>query len=409
MKSGRKLVQGIMLVLFLGVVAYFAVYAYNTFLGGYDTAAVYSYSTQRTVYAEGYLVREETVLEDGSELEEIVVGEGENVAVGDVVAHSYDSQEALEQHQELQKLEEELARLDQLRSQGSEESDALRLNNGIVDAITTLKADTTQGDFASLEDQITDLKDLIFRRDYTYSSGAALGQQIQEVNSRIVELQAATAADVSSITSPAAGIYSATVDGYEGVFEIDTLDDLTPAQIKELGDSREEPSGEELGKVVTSFTWYYVAVMDQEVSKRLTTGDTATVNFEGSAGAQKMTVQHLSEPDENGQVAVVFRSNKNLSSVTLLREQNVEVGYDNCDGLRIPAGALRADQETGQLGVYRIIGAQAQWVPVKLIYSGSDYYLVQSDTTQTDVTNSLRAGDTVMVRGKEIYDGKVVA
>lgn len=413
MKPSNKLVQGIMLVLFLGIVAYFAVYAAGVFTGGYETAVVYNYSSQRTIFAEGYLIREETVLQEGGDLEEIVVAEGENVAVGDTVAHVYDSQEALEQHRELEELEQELERLDYMRSRGTEDSDAMRLNEEITSAITDLKGDVAQGKFTTIEDQIDDLKDMVFRRDYATSTDSTISQQIQDVNSRIVQLQNATAAETSTIKSPVAGIFSASVDGYESSFDIDTMTELTPADIRAMGDKQAEPSGKELGKVITSFTWYYVASMDQEVSKRLTTGDTATVNFEGTAGTQEMVVEHLSVPDEDGKVAVVFSSNKNLSAVTLLRKQDVEVGYDSCEGLRIPAGALRADQQTGQLGVYRITGAQAQWIPVDLVYSGEDYYLVQSvqteDMTQWEEANRLRSGDEVLVRGKGIYDGKVVS
>lgn len=413
MKPSNKMVQGIMLVLFLGVVAYFAVYAVGVFAGGYETAVVYNYSSQRTIFAQGYLIREETVLQEGGNLEEIVVAEGENVAVGDTVAHVYDNQEALEQHRELEELEQELEQLDYMRSRGTEDSDAMRLNEEITSVITDLKGDVAQGKFTTVEDQVDDLKDMIFRRDYATSTDNTISQQIQEVNSRIVQIQNATAAETSTITSPVSGIFSASVDGYESAFDIETLDDLLPDDIRAIEGKQAETSEENLGKVITSFTWYYAAIMDQEVSKRLTTGDTATVNFEGAAGTQEMIVQHLSVPDEEGKVAVIFRSSKNLSSMTLLRKQDVEVGYDSCEGLRIPAQALRADQQTGQLGVYRITGAQAQWIPVELVYSGEDYYLVKSvetaDMTQWEEANRLRAGDEVLVRGKGIYDGKVVA
>lgn len=413
MKPSNKLVQGIMLLLFLGVAAYFGVYAFNTFAGGNETAVVYEYTSQRTIYAEGFLIREETVLGDGGELEEIVVAEGENVAVGDVVARVYDSQSALEQHQELERLEDELERLEYLRSRGTEDSDAMHLNDEIVASITGLRSQVSQGKFTTIEDQIEDLKDLVFRRDYAYSTGSALDQQIDSVNSRIDDLEAATASATSTIKSPRAGIFSTGVDGYEETFDVDAVPEMTPEEFLAMAEDWREPSGMELGKVVTSFDWYYVAVMDQEVSKRLTTGDYANVNLEGSAGTQRMKVEYLSVPDDEGRVLVIFWSNKNLSSITLLRKQNVEVGYDICEGLRIPMGALRADQETGELGVYRITGAQAQWLPVKVVFSGPDYYLVQSVTTE-DMTakeeaNRLRAGDEVLVRGKGVHDGKVVA
>lgn len=412
MKPGKNVVRAIMLLLFLGAAAYFAVYAYHIFFGGYETATVYNYTGQSTLPAEGYLVREETVLSDGGSLEEIVVAEGENVALGDVVARVYRSENALEQHRRLEALETERERLEYIRSRGTEESDAMRLNGEIVQAMTDLKANAARQEFSNLGDKVENLQDLIFRRDFTYSTSSALSDQIDAVEEQIAELRSATESAVSTVYSPAAGIFSGLVDGYESCLTIDALTDLTPAALRELAGNQTEVSGQELGKVITSFRWYYAAVMSQDVTKHLSSGDTATVNFEGSTGAQKMTVQSISAADENGKVAVVFVSNRNLSATTLLREQNVDVAYGTYEGLRIPARALRADQQTGQLGVYRISGAQAQWVPVELIFTGSDYYLVRSVTeenmSQLQEAERLKPGDEVLVRGKNIYDGKVI-
>lgn len=401
-----------MLALFLAALAYFGVYAYKIFYGSYETATVYTYTSQSTIDARGYVIREETVLEDGGSLEEIVVSEGENVAVGDVVARVYSSQTALEQHRELETLQTELERLEYIQSRGTEETDALQLNEEIVAAMTQLKAAAARQDFDDLDDQVEELQDLVFRRDFTYSSSSTLSEQIASVESQIATLQTATESAVSTVYAPVAGIFSALVDGYESSFPIDELESLTPASLLEMAGDRSATSGQELGKVITSFKWYYAAILSEDVTKELSSGDTATVNFEGTSGAQEMTVQYISSADEDGQVVVVFYSRDNLSAVTLLREQNVEVAYGTYTGLRIPTKALRADQETGELGVYRITGTQAEWVPVELLYTGSDYYLVQSaaedNLTELEEAELLRAGDEVLVSGKGIYSGKVI-
>lgn len=412
MKPGKNIVRALMILLFVGAVAYFGVYAYHIFFGGYETAIVYSYTSQSTLPAQGYLIRQETVLGEGGSLEEIVLAEGESVALGGEVARVYSSESALEQHQELEELEAELERLEYIYSRGTEESDAMQLNEEIVNAMTTLKAETARQDFSNLEEQAEELQNLIFRRDFAYSSNNSLSEQIDLVERQVEELTNATESAVSTVYSPAAGIFSAMVDGYESSFPLEELEGLTPARLRELAQQRSSVSGRELGKIITSFRWYYAAILSQDVTKYLSSGDTATVNFEGSAGAQKMTVQSISPADENGQVAVVFVSDQNISATTLLREQNVDVAYGTFQGLRIPSRALRADQTTGQLGVYRISGTQAQWVPVELLYTGSDYYLVRSveeeNMSQLEEAQHLRPGDEVLVRGKNIYDGKVI-
>lgn len=412
MKPGKNVVRALMLLLFLGAVAYFAVYAYQTFFGSYETAMVYSYTGQNTISAQGYLVREETVLPDGGSLEETVVAEGENVAVGDVVARVYSSENALEQHRRLEELEEELTRLEYIQNRGIGASDAMGLNREIVNAITGLKACTAGQDFSSLGDQVEKLEDLVFRQDFTYSSGSGLSDQIDSIEEQIAQLRSATESAISTVYAKTAGVFSTMVDGYESCLTVDALEDLTPAGLRAMAANRDSVSGQELGKVITSFHWYYAAILSQDATKYLSSGDKVTVNFEGATGAKEMTVESISGADENGQVAVVFVSNQNLSSITLLREQNVDVAYGTYDGLRIPARALRADQQTGQLGVYRISGTQSQWVPVELLFTGSDYYLVRSvieeNPSQLQEAERLKQGDQVLVRGKNIYDGKVI-
>lgn len=412
MKPGKYIVRALMLLLFVAAIAYFGVYAYHIFYASYETATVYSYTSQSTLPAEGYLIRQETVLEEGGNLEEIVVGEGETVAKGDVVARIYSSEHALEQHRQLEDLNSELERLEYMQERGTGESDALRLNGEIVTAMTSLKADAARQNFVTLEDQVEHLQDLIFRQSYTHLTDSSLSEQITVVEGQIEALEAATESAVSTIYAPEAGIFSAMVDGYESSFPLESLETLTPDRLREMAGAQSGVSDQTLGKVITSFRWYYAAIMSQDVTKYLSSDDTVTIKFEGSAGSQAMTVQSISAANEEGEVAVVFTSDRNLSSTTLLRQQNVDVAYGTFQGLRVPARALRADQESGQLGVYRISGAQAQWVPVELVYSGEDYYLVRSvqseSMSELEQAEQLRPGDEVLVSGKDTYDGKVI-
>lgn len=412
MKPGKHIVRAILGLMLAAIVVYFGVYAYRVFWDSYETVTIYNYVGQSTIDAEGYIFRDETVLNAGGSLEEIVVAEGEKVAAGDTVARVYSSESALAQHEQLEQLRTELERLEYIQDHSAEQSDAMRLNEQIIEAITGLHTDVNSGDFTELEEQIRNLEDLVFRRDYTYSSGSALSEEIIALEDEIAALQSAVEGAVDTVSAPVAGTFSAAVDGYETVLTLEALTDLTPAGLRALADSQTAVSGA-LGKVITSTQWYYAAIMPEDVSDHISTGDTVTVNFDGSAGAQEMQVESISAADENGQVLAVFSSDRGLSATTLLREQNVEVAYATYEGLRIPARALRADQETGALGVYRLSGAQAEWVEVELLYSGRDYYLVRSvqseDMSQLEQAELLREGDEVIVRGKGLHDGRVIS
>ena len=112
MKPGKHIVRAILGLMLAAIVVYFGVYAYRVFWDSYETVTVYSYVGQSTIDAEGYIFRDETVLDAGGSLEEIVVAEGEKVAAGDTVARVYSSESALAQHEQLEQLRTELERLE---------------------------------------------------------------------------------------------------------------------------------------------------------------------------------------------------------------------------------------------------------------------------------------------------------
>ena len=412
MKPSKYMGRGVMLLLFLTAVAYFGYYAWHAFFGTAETVPIYEYTGQHTMSADGYVIREESVLQDGGSLEEIVVVEGENVAAGDPVARVYASQDALNRHQELERLKSQLERLEYIRSRGADESDAMKLNQQIVDSMTELRGSVGQGDFSRLEHQITELEEMVFRRNSTVSTGAALAEQIETMKAQVESMEKETEGATSTVFSPAAGIYSSMVDGWESSFDLETLEELTPASLEQAAKKRSKPTGRELGKVVTSFRWYYAAVMDKEITRYLNQESGVNVVFEGSAGQLPMKVLSVSAADDNGKVLVLFVSMRDVPAIASLRHQRVEVVLESASGLRIPRRALRADQETDQLGVYRISGTQAEWVPVDLIFSGEDYYLVRShvegELSDLERAKLLRVGDDVLVRGKRLKDGKVI-
>ena len=100
----------------------------------------------------------------------------------------------------------------------------------------------------------------------------------------------------------------------------------------------------------------------------------------------------------------------------MLRQQSAEIIRRSVSGIRVPTEALRAekvavDKEgnrtvTEGTGVYCVVGMEARFKPVKVLYYGDGFVLVRasSDAEKT----RLRSGDEVIVTAKDLYDGKVV-
>ncbi|MCD7887733.1 MAG: hypothetical protein LUG44_09020 [Clostridiales bacterium] len=420
MKPGTRIVKIVMWAFFLGAIAYFCVYTYHVLFSSYETASLYSYTAEDTVDTTGYMVRDESVLDGGAELQEVVVAEGETVATGDTLAVVYSTQEALDRHTEIKELEARLESLQYILSHSAGGSDNSTLNSEIIDSIVDLRAMTASGNLTELEDLSSELKTLMFRRDYTYNGSSALTEEITELVDYVESLAAENQSYTTTISAPASGTFSSMVDGYESVLTSASVKDLTPAQLDDLLDQREEVAddGSSLGKLISSPTWYYAAELTEEDSERLKIGDTVTLRFNSLDRTIDMEVESLSKAD-GGVVCAVFSSDKYLSETTLLRDQTADIILDTVTGYRVDKSAVHVENESGDIGVYRLYGTQAVWVSVEILWEGEDYYLIDEpteydeegeavSTTQLEDAKSLRDGAEIIVKGRDLYDGKVI-
>lgn len=413
----------VVLLLLAAVVIYLSVSAWQSVRDPFATALTYSYTVDDSMEATGFLVRQEQVLAGGGGVVEVLPQEGEKVSRGGTVALLYQDNSGLERKEQLEQLELEkeqleyaLTRLDQ----GG--GDSSQLSQQVLKAIVALRSCVASGDLTGLESRSMDLKSLIYKREYAFGdaegeNAADLQAALDRVNSQINALAAQAAQNTQRVTASQSGIFSGYVDGYESLLTPDMLADITPGQLDQLAAQRPTADGTAVGKLITNSTWYFVCALDQADAERLVEGRSVTVRFSRDwSGELDMTVERIGDV-ENGRSAVVFSTDKFLSDTTLLRRQTVELVFDSTTGIRVPKQALRVDQQTvtdeetgtesqaSVPGVYTLVGEQAEFKPVTVLYEGDSFVLVEpADSTR----KSLRAGDVVIVASDQLYDGMVV-
>ena len=417
MKQGTHILRAIILILFIGVVAYFGVYIWNSLTAETATATLYTYTAEERLESRGYFFREEILLSEHSQLAEVLCAEGEKVGKGDPVVRVYDSAQGYEVQRELDEATAELDSLNYILSRTGDNADTVELDDQIVNAFTGLRAGVTAGDLEELSTQADELRSLIFRRDYSYNGSDILTAQIAAAQARVNELAAQASAAYENITAPVSGLYSAAVDGYEGVLTLEALEGLTPGGLTRLAGQQHSVAGGTLGKIVTNSGWYFACNLSASAVGQIHTGDKVKLRFGDSNRDFTARIIRISD-EENGMVTVTFSAKEYATLLTGLRNQSVEIITGSATGFRVPKRSVRVD-ESGTLGVYRISGTQAEWVKIDILWEEEDFYLIKqapkrddsgSEVEMTDFekATSLRAGDTVIVKGEEIYDGKVV-
>lgn len=419
MKQGNALVNFVMIALAVALACYLGIYAWDSFNDPFSTTFAYEYTSKEVRQAQGYLVRAESVFPSQSGIVDVTRGEGEKVGVGQSVARVHRDSQAMAVQGELDELEQEISVLEYALGQGDTSSTGAQLDESVLQTMVQLRFAAGVNDYSELEEQTLTLKSQVLKRDYTYGDGLDL-EQLDSRRKELVEqyrtLKSQSSGGTSTVRAKQSGLFTANVDGYESVLTPERVFSLTPARLDSLEGERTRRDNEP-GKLVTSNKWYFVTALDEGDALRLREGENVPVDFTGEFNREvEMLVEQISEA-EQGRCAVVLSSERYLSETLLLRVQSAELVFSQSSGLRVPKTSLRmvpktvTNEQTGEeeieniLGVYAVVGGQAEFKTVEIMGEGTDYYVVQPASSGT---RALRAGDEIVVRATELYDGKLL-
>ena len=405
-------------ILCLGVAAYLAIYIIRGWGGELATTRAYTYSIDVGQEAQGILVRTEIPLAGGSGYVDQILPEGAKAAAGDPVALLYGDPSALTTRQSIRALEAEIEQLQYALGDRTQSADAARLDAQVISSIVSLRSLAAGGDLTGLDDCALSLRSMVFKRDYAYGDTGAvdqLAQLIADKQGQLAQHYHSLNQVSTTVYAPASGVYSAGTDGWEGVAPPGILDNITADGLDELLHQQHSPAPGTVGKLITDSTWYYAALLDG-TGTGLQSGRRYTLSFSGDYfGQLSMTLERVVL--DGDRTLAVFSCRSHLADTTLLRLQTVDVVTQRIEGIRVPRQALRVEtvEETAEdgsirhvnrYGVFTVVGAQAEWHEVEVLYTDESYYLVRP--ARPDDASRLRAGDEVIFNSSGIYDGKVV-
>ena len=331
-RESRTLSRVALGALCLLVLVYFGLQLRDYLVDPFSTAAAAYTKVEETVSANGWLIRAEQVLPgEGSGLLRLTRQEGERVSQGGTVAKVYADQASLDRQTELDRLDE---RIEQLRYAAEESLSgvaSLRLDSQIQDSLLSLRRAVEGGALAQAESEISQLRSLVLKRDYSRGDGTDAAAELAELQAQRKTLAAQGANSVRTLTAPKSGIYSAVVDGYETVLTPESLDTLTPSALSAL--TADSAVSSNVGKLITSDRWYYAAALPDDDAADLTEGQSVTLRFsKGAADDLPAEVWRVGE-SENGRTLVILSGREYLSELTLLRHQSASIILKTTEGL----------------------------------------------------------------------------
>ncbi len=413
---GTKL---LMAALFLGVAGYFGIQAFQYLDDPLGVTLAYRYEVEQAVDMTGYVVREERVLPDeGGGLLRIQRAEGERVAAGGTVASVYADQASLDRQAEIDSLESRVEQLQYAQNLALAAETTRKLDAQIAQNLLEYRRLLAADRLYDAESVVLELRALVLKRDYSDAGGEDAALQLQELGAQLLTLRSQAEGTVRRVTAPEAGLYSAEVDGYEALLTPEMLEGLLPSTLSAL--TPDPAAASRTGKLVLGDEWYYAAVLSAEdagtLLSRQAEVDTLLLRFSKGVDRDLPVTLESVGPRENGRVVAVFRGNAFLRELTLLRQQRAQIITGSIEGIRVPRECLRAEwaylDENGktvteeQTGIYCLVGREARFKPVEVIYSAESFVLVRPASDQEK--RRLRSGEQIIVSARGLFDGKVL-
>ena len=388
---------GVALVAVL-LVAYISVQAVNA-LTAYKTEMAVMHSAYDSIECNGFIIRNESVLSGGENgILRYVLKDGERVSKNGVVAEIYSTEEAAKE--EYDELTERINRMEESERQAKGGSINLEtINTQSRSSLLDMLSAFDNGDMDSVYDISEEYLDLINRRQILTGDLDGYGTLISELKSQRDAAAAKMQTSSSSIRSANSGYFIKSIDGYENSISVEELANITPDMLNSVTAT---DMGDAIGKVVGDYDWYIATEIDNTAAMSLAVGQTYSIDFNVST-AEKVpaTVKYMNRFDNT--TVVVFSCSYMNSTLAHLRSCQIEVILKEYNGLIVNTDAVRIADDVK--GVYVDNGYMIKFKPIEVIYTGDGYMLCKVSEDKS----GLVLYDEVIIGGRNLYDGKIVA
>ena len=263
---------------------------------------------------------------------------------------------------------------------------------------------TSAGDYSQAAAFSDELLSAINRKQAALGTTETFEQQLETLKAEMEKLSQNLPKEKGRITAESAsGYFVSKTDGYETVFKTDDLNAFTP----EFLDSAEpvDTDSSVIGKIVSDYEWYIAAKVSVSDSLKYKEGEALKITTSVKSSPElSVTVKKINISEDSDRAVIIFACSEMNQELASMRSGPMTVIKAEYSGLKVSRKALRVVDSVK--GVYVVNGMQINFVPVNIIYTADDYYICEK---QTDSDGVLRLYDSVVVKGKNLYDGKIIS
>ena len=367
-----------------------------------ETAVFYSASDGLNI--TGLIIRSETLVtsSEGGVMH-FVLEDGSRVAKGGVIANIYDSESASITLSKIDSVNTKIEDIEEMLSYNDlEAADLDMINAKATQSLNNLIVSGASGNFGNMSELSDELLSALNRRQVAMGETTDFSAQLEQLKAEKNELSASLPAAKGTVKAAMSGYFVSKADGYETVLTCGNPESITPEFMSSVS-AAELPDGV-IGKIVSDYEWYIAAEISINESLKYKEGDSLTIYTSVKSYPKlPVTVKKINISESSSSAVVVFSCNEMNSELATMRSGPMTVVTKEYDGLRVPSSALRVVDS--KRGVYVLTGMQVKFVEVNVLYKDDSYMICEKQTSDESV---LRLYDEVIVKGKNLYDGKIV-
>lgn len=365
-------------------------------------------ATISTVYdkvsSEALFIRDESVVEKSpSGVTVACFQDGNKINVNGNVAMQFSSSKAAANYSKYAELTKQIKYYQTLEAQTVGQSADLETINEDIEQKVINYADGLAKN--RIGDTAEDLDSVLVRRQLIIGEDVNLLSIIENLRDQRNNYQSYSKPD-RYIKTDKSGVFSSYTDGYENLIDYSKAEETTIDGFKSAlkAVDKAQNVSNNIGKLVTSYTWYVQTLVSADTVKNLENGDYVNIVLKDdtSKSFKAEIVNGAEIALGQKETLLVLKLNEMDADIAKLRKAEIEIRRNNYEGIKVPSEALHVLD--GKKGVYVLIASQVKFREVNVIYSDDDYVLAEYDESNE---KSIHLYDKIITQGKDLKDGKV--
>lgn len=379
------------------------------------------------IYADCFIIRDENLInnsEDG--VLSYNYNNGDEVKADGEIAKVYSNESDAVAQTTAAQLKVKINNLKTLQESNAASSIGIDvINNNIQNRLVAFLDDANDSDIISLKDDSDNLLYSINQRLLCTGKIESFDSAISQLQSQLESLTSSAGQSIGTVKTDKAGYFTEFCDGYENSVDYDKVKDMTLEDFNNI--QKSDVSSNNAGKVISNINWYLACKVSSDEATNLSTwNDSVSVLFsDASTESLPAEIYKVHRTSLDSDALLLLKCDYMNDNILEARKEPVEIGLGTYTGLRVSRRAIHDDYVTKTTyddddkphkeqkkvqGVYVLYGSEVQFKEISILHSDTDYVLCDASPDDGVLFNgeTVSLYDKVIVKGDDLYDGKVI-